>query len=265
MTIGKIINKPWKLIVLIVLEVVIFIIALWLSAYIMHANEAISSAIVILSILAVGITVILYGNVTRNRIFNTLGFALFLFVVFIIIDRYEGFAVKISAFAVLLLAFAAFMSIEESRRLREENRRIREEQNQEERHRLALERIRNWAEELFGLVTRPTRYRLLQARKQELEGLLHLGGAKSVGVLKDAEIVGGNVHSSVNIANLIIFKFVSRLRGEQDITEFKVRFGIAGIVEPIKDAAELEEQKKELLTALSEIINSATEEMVARR
>ncbi|MFH0768849.1 MAG: hypothetical protein V1932_04710 [Chloroflexota bacterium] len=141
---SKLIDKPWKLVVLIILEVAVFTSASWLTIHVLSANEAILNAIVILSIFAVGISIILYGNVARNRNLNTLGFALFLFAVFVIIDKYEGFAVRISAFAALLVAFAAFAAIEENRRLRFEKRQ-QEECDRKER---LLNEIIEWAEDI---------------------------------------------------------------------------------------------------------------------
>lgn len=142
MRMGELIDKPWKLIVLIILEVVVFGLVYWLLAVrFFPANEAIRNAIVILFILAVGITIILYGNVTRNRNLNVLGFAIFLFAVFVVIDRYEGLAVKISAFAALAVAFAAFAAIDENRRMRLEKR----EQEEKDRKERMLNEIISWA------------------------------------------------------------------------------------------------------------------------
>lgn len=144
---AKLIDKPWKLIVLIILEVVVFGLAYWLLAVrFFPANEAIRNAIVILFIFAVGITIILYGNVTRNRYLNILGFAIFLFAVFVVIDRYAGFAVKISAFATLVLAFAAFAAVDENRRNRQDSIE-RENRDRKER---SIDEVAKWLRELEG-------------------------------------------------------------------------------------------------------------------
>lgn len=255
MTISKIINKPWKLVVLIVSEVAIFSIALWLSARIVPANEAISNAIIILCIFAVGITIILYGNVTRKRGLNMLGFALFLFAVFVVIDRYEGFAVKISAFAVLLMAFAAFANIEESRRLRKE-----------ERQRLALERIRGWAEGLCELIMRPTsRATKLEERLAELDVWLQTTAGRSLGVLADAEQLGGDLNSYIKGAHLAIFEFVARLRGDDAIATYKSEYKIEYELKPIGSLEELLEAKRELMRTLNDVIDSATKTLVPLR
>lgn len=155
--------------------------------------------------------------------------------------------IGISALATLALAIAAFLSIRQNRRDR-----------LEERRRQTLERIRSWAEELVAVVTRPTRHREIEARKSELLGLLHVGGAKSVGVLKDAELVGGKVYLSVGIAQNAIFRFDARLRGSDAIADFMARFN-APNVKAIENTSELEEEKEVFLTALSTVISSATE------
>ena len=144
---GKLIDKPWKVIVVIMLEIVVFGLAYWiLTVRLLPDNEAIRNAIVILFMLAVGITIILYGNVKRNRYLNILGFAVFLFAIFVVIDRYEGFAVKISAFATLVLAFAAFAAIDENRRNRQDSI---ERENLDRKERL-VDEVAKWLRELVG-------------------------------------------------------------------------------------------------------------------
>ena len=136
MRVSKLIDKLWKLIILIILEVAIFTLAQWLNICYLSTNkslfEAISNALIIFSIIIVGMTIILYGNVIKNRNLNILGFIIFLLAVFVFIDKYEGVAVKISAFAALLVAFAAFAAIDENSRLRLE-RRQQEERDRKER------------------------------------------------------------------------------------------------------------------------------------
>lgn len=240
---SKLIDKPWKMAVLIIFEVAVFGLGFGLAVYVFSANEAIYNAIVILSIFAVGITIILYGNVTRNRNLNTLGFAFFLFAVFVVIDKYEGFAVKISAFAALLVAFAAFAVIEENRRMRLE-RRQQEERDRKER---ILNTIITWGmdiakcesasqvpvlpvPELFGLeeksarvtvehinaVTRVNlamRYQTLDAKSEYIKGI-----AK-----KFDNNFGGNLHPLVKrTANKlaenikILMKVIERAAPDED-------------------------------------------------
>lgn len=149
--IRKLIDKPWKLLVFVVLEVSACALALWLAVDRFSVSEAVSNAIVILSIFAVGITIILHGNVIRNRNLNTLGFAFFLFGVFVVIDKYEGFAVKISAFAALLVAFAAFFVIDENRRLRSE----RQQQEERDRKERILNTIIEWGIDIAKCESEP--------------------------------------------------------------------------------------------------------------
>lgn len=155
MKMGELIDKSWKVVVAIILEVVVFGLAYWLlGVRFFPDNEAMRNAIVVLFIFAVGITVILYGNVTRNRYLNLLGFSIFLFAIFVVIDRYEGFAVKISAFATLVVAFAAFAAIDENRRMRLEKR----EQEQEDRKERMLNEIHVWATKVLKNMLMASRF-----------------------------------------------------------------------------------------------------------
>ena len=141
---GKLIDRLWKLLVLIILEAVVFGIGYWLAFRFFPTVEALYNAILILFVFAAGITVIVYGNATRNRNLYILGFAFLLLAVFLVIDKYEGFAVKISAFATLIMAFAAFMSIDESRRIRQDSIE-RESRDRKER---LVDEVAKWLREL---------------------------------------------------------------------------------------------------------------------
>lgn len=99
--------------------------------------------------------------------------------------------------ATLVLAFVAFLTIEESRRLRKENRRIIEEQNRVERHRLALERIRSWAEDTLIFMTRPLPEEALPVICRRLFEEIHPCHIKSQGVMADAKQIGGNLYGEV--------------------------------------------------------------------
>ena len=94
---GKLNSKLREFIVLIIAEAVAFGVASWIVFEFFSASEVINNAIVTLFVFAVGITVLIYGNVTKNRNLNGLAFGIFLLGVFVVIDKYEGFAVKISA------------------------------------------------------------------------------------------------------------------------------------------------------------------------
>jgi hypothetical protein len=145
---GKLSNKLRQFIALIVVEAVVFGLGYWVVFRFFPANEAINNAIVTLFIFAVGITIIIYGNVTKNRNLNGLGFGIFLFAVFVVIDKYEGFAVKISAFATLAVAIAAFASIEENRRVRKDSIE-RESRDRKER---LIDEVAKWLRELEGSI-----------------------------------------------------------------------------------------------------------------
>lgn len=249
----QIIDKPWKLTVLIVIEVVIFSIALWLSNRIAPGNEAVFNAITILCIFAVGITIILYGNVAKKRMYNTLGFALFLFAVFIVIDRYEGFAVKISAFAALLVAFAAFMSIEENRRLRDENRRLMVE----ERRRLALERIRFWAEDTLELLTRPIVSKNFDEFLKGMEQQIQPSLTRLIGISYDADILNRDLHEKVRDLTSSMTEFSWRLRSDEVIEKYKSDHKRVGL-KRFANEGELTKLRREILLQLSTLIEFAT-------
>lgn len=162
------------------------------------------------------------------------------------------------AWATLMLAVAAFFAIRRTTLSQREER-------QEERYRLALERIRNWAEGVFGATTMPTRHMGIEMRKMELVNLLHSSGVKSIGVLRDAELVGSDMRLVVNLAILAMFRFDARLRGKDDIAQFKARYNITDTIEPIRDTKELEDAKTQLLTALGDVIHAAIERLIPPR
>lgn len=173
----------------------------------------------------------------------------------LILKYFDSWSIALSAAATFILACVAVGSIIE-------NRRIREEQTRDERHRQALERVRNWAESLFELVTRPTRHTNLQRRLIELDALTRSGGVKSVGILYDAEQLGGDVNAHVKAAHLFLFKFVARLHGTKEINEFRNRYGITETIKPINTAEELEEAKRTLLESLGDVISAVTKKLV---
>lgn len=144
----KLRDRPWKFIALIISEIVIFALAYLFIGRFFPAEEVIYDAILIISLFAVGITIMLRGNATRNRALNVAGFLVFLVAVFVVIYIYEQFAVKVSAFAALLVAFGAFGAIEENRRLRKDSIE-REERDRKER---LVDETAKWLRELEGNV-----------------------------------------------------------------------------------------------------------------
>jgi hypothetical protein len=181
---GKLSDKPpWKFIALIILEVCVLGLAYWIVARFFPVNEDIYNAIVILFIFALGVTVILYGNATRKRNLNVLGFLIFLFALFVLIYKYEEFAVKISAFATVAVAIAAFAAIDENRRMRLE----RQEQEQKERKERMLNEIISWATVVMANMMILSRFAanqsVLKARFMDCCAELVLSVAKSIKVL----------------------------------------------------------------------------------
>lgn len=163
----------------------------------------------------------------------------------------NDWAIILYASVTFLLAIAAFWGIREGLRERVE-----------ERHREALERMRNWSEQVFEVVTRPTRQPNLKLRKKELNALITSVGPKAIGILHDAERLGGDINLYVKFANLIIFKFTARLGDEGDIAKFRGKYNIEETINPISNVNELEEAKRELLEAFGDVIKSATARLV---
>jgi hypothetical protein len=157
MRMSKLIDKPWKVMVTVGVEGIVAGLIGWLAIEFLPSptGEAVYYAMLVLFSCGAGITVIVYGNVTKNINFYILGFGLLLLALFIVIDRYEGFAVKISAFATLILAFAAFVSIYvtigEGRRARQYSIE-RESSDRKER---LIDEVAKWLRELEGYIFKP--------------------------------------------------------------------------------------------------------------
>lgn len=147
---GKLIDRPWKLSVVVIVEGLVCGMGYWLAFRLLPSNLGLYNAIAILFLIVAGITVIAYGNGAKNSNFYILGFAFLLLGVFVAIDRYEGFDVKISAFATLIMAFAAFItiyvSIDEGRRSRQDSI---EREKREKKERL-IDEVGRWLRELEG-------------------------------------------------------------------------------------------------------------------
>ena len=164
--------------------------------------------------------------------------------------------IAIGAFATLALAVAAFLSITSHRSS------LLDERNKE-RQRLALERIRSWAEELIEIITRPTtQATTLSERLKELDQSLQPTLGRSVGVINDAAQLGIVLYSLVKDANVAVLEFVTRLRSKDEIAEFKIEFEVEAEFRPIESTEELLEAKRELISTLTEVIISATEKLV---
>lgn len=168
--------------------------------------------------------------------------------------------IGISAVATLALAIAAFLSIKV-------NRRDRLEERHKEHQRLALERIRGWAEGISELIMHPTlKARTLPQRLKELDVLLQASITKSsFGVLEDAKRLGDELYSPITDANSAIAKFMVRLRDEEAIAKFKNMLQIEDELKPIGSLEELLIAKKELLCILDFVIESATKRLVPLR
>lgn len=152
---GNLSKELRRFIGIVVLEIIVFGLAFGIVAGFFPEYGYIYDGIIIFFICAVGITVIVHGNATRSRYFNILGFLILLFAVYVAIESYEGFAVKISAFATLAVAIAAFAAIEENRRMRLERQR----QEQEVQKEKMLNEINDWARKVLKNMLMAARFR----------------------------------------------------------------------------------------------------------
>jgi len=159
--------------------------------------------------------------------------------------------IGVSALATLALAVAAFVSIKASRRSQLEERH-------KERQRQALERIRGWAEVISALLAQPSLQPSLQRRLKELDSWLQSTAGKCLGVLSDAEQLGGDLNSYVKLAHITILSFVARLRSEEEIARHKTEYKIEDELKLIGSIEELQEAKREVVYALNDVINSVT-------
>jgi hypothetical protein len=256
--IGKLIDKLWKLIALLILETVVSLAVLWFIIPTPFGNETVFNSITIFWVSLMGFTIYLYGDVAKKPKFDTMGLAFLLFAVFLIIDRFEGYAVKISAFAALLVAIAAFVAILETKRLRTENRRLAVE----ERHMIAIEQIRKWAVETFHPLATPNSRDTFPSWQNEELAKLQSSSVDSMSILYFAERVGGDLEQRVIEANLNFQKYLAILMGEEVIKSFKERHKVEDDIKPITNIKEAEPLIKELMDLLKEVIRSAVAEMV---
>lgn len=143
--VGELSEELRKLIAIVVLEIIVFGLAFGIVVRFFPDYTYVYNAIIIFFVCAIGITIMLYGNATRNRYLNVMGLLVLLFAVYVVIEMIEGFAVKISAFATLAVAIAAFAAIEENRRMRLERQR----QEQEVQKEKMLNEINDWARKIL--------------------------------------------------------------------------------------------------------------------
>lgn len=259
---SRLIDKPWKLVVLLVVETVIFLAALWYSILSLIGNEDMYNGITVLWVSLMGFTIYLYGDVAKKPKLNTMGLAFLLFAVFLTIDRFEGYAIKISAFATLLVAIAAFVAILENKRLRTENRRLAVE----ERHMLAFEKIRNWAVQTsHALATPNSQVTLTPSWHKEEIAILQSSLVESMSILDFAGRVGGDLEQRVIDANLNFQKYLAILMGEEGIKLFKERYEVEDDIKPITNIEEAGLLIKDLIDRMKEVIRSAVAEMVPKR
>ena len=89
--------------------------------------------------------------------------------------------------------------------------------------------------------------------------------SKSLGILYDAERLGGTLNERVKDAAFLLQKYAARLIGKEQIEVLKDKLNLQEEIEPIRTLEEMSESFRELLTALKGVIDSATEELVPKR
>ena len=175
-----------------------------------------------------------------------------------ILSYFQHWSLALGAGATLALAYIAYISILENRRIQETNRI-------EERDRLASARIRDWAEMIINALGTPTKEILFEKKKSEETMKIQPGLSKTVGILYDAERLDSTLNNRVKDAVFLLQKYDARLMGKEQIEEWKDKLKLQEEIEPIKSLEEMRDSIMELLTALSDVINSATDELVPKR
>ena len=210
------------------------------------------SAVIILLVIIAAIFILARGIRRKSVPQILIGAVLLSLMLVIIIEIFPGAGVTLSALSTIVVAvFAGLMLLE--------NWRFR----QEERERLALERIRGWAEEVCGLIMQPTsKAKTLPERLDELDLSVQSSVGRSLGTLRDAEQLGGDLNICVKRAHLTMMEFVSRLRGDEEVASYKNEYGIKDELKPIGSSEELLEAKRQFINTLSDVIESATKRLV---
>ncbi|GAJ14884.1 unnamed protein product, partial [marine sediment metagenome] len=165
----------------------------------------------------------------------------------------DDWAFVLSAIIMFFLATAAFLSILENRLERVEHA-----------HRLALLRIRGWAEMTVNILGTPTKQILFQKKKIEEITKLHDSHVKTTGILHDAERLGGTLNDSVKTAVAFLLFYSARLSNQEQIEVLKRQLKLKDNIVPIKSDDEMRESIIELLTSFTGVIKTATEILVPK-
>ncbi|MFC2016982.1 hypothetical protein ACFLUD_01040 [Chloroflexota bacterium] len=174
----------------------------------------------------------------------TLGLATSGVGLFVLITALPQYAVGFGVLATLVLALAALMAIKQN-----------ELQFSGERNRVVVNRIRNWAEAIFDTITSPPASKQLDSYLKELRGNLRSSSVQSIGVMKDAELIGGELDGIVKNAVFAIHTLITKAGGAEDIARFKSFLQIEEQIDPITTSAELEEDLREVMQKFTDLIN----------
>jgi len=206
--------------------------------------------------------ILLSFGIGRKREKSTaLGVVLLAFAIFLSILYFPELATSLAGFSTIAVAVFAGWQVFENIRLREENRRLAVE----ERHMIAIEKIRIWAVETFhALATPNSRDTFPSWRIDELAKLQH-SSVESTSILYFAERVGGDLEERVIDANLNFQKYFAILMGEKQIELFKKRYEIEDDIRPINNNEEAVPLIKDLMDFMKEVIRSAVAELAPKR
>jgi len=171
-----------------------------------------------------------------------------------ILRYFKDWAIALSAGVMVFIAIIAIWTLADNRQMRVQ-----------EAQRLALLRIRNWAEETFHALATPFTQKQLPLQIREEITKLHTSSVKSLGILGDAERLGGTLDERVRAANFIFQRYLAILMGKEGVEAFKQRFKVEDDIKLITKVEELHPLIKEFMDALSEVIKSATEELIPKR
>ena len=127
---------------------------------------------------------------------------------------YDWINIILIGVLVLATGYYAVQTHRQADLLKQQIRKTREMQDDaiaQERRRIALERIRFWAEDTYAVLTKPLPNRRLPNVCSDLILELHPYHIKCLGILSDAEQVGANLNKEISSIYKSLTKFILRL------------------------------------------------------
>jgi len=141
-----------------------------------------------------------------------------------------------------------------------------EKQSKKENRGRALERIRDWAEEVLDILKRDSEKAQLPDRLEELCLWLHHSHAKGLGIEWDAVQIGGEVNRTVKYTLFAFAKFMCKIGMEENIKKnidtFKKAYNVKEKIEPIRSGKELGKAIRETIDPFINIVALTTKYLV---